>query len=172
MRLVKKNKIRGLTELNPLVSQLKKKGKTVGLITGCFDVLHVGHIDLFQKARECVDVVIVGVENDETIRKAKGEDRPINNQDARLRFLSVIDCIDYIFLVEDIFSYSDDSTATKVHDKILKTVRPHYVLTHKDSDKYWRNKEKRSSKLRIKLLDVGVKLNSTTKIVEHLLSEL
>ncbi|MBI2414777.1 pantoate--beta-alanine ligase [candidate division WWE3 bacterium] len=167
-----KNKIKSLTELTSLVSKLKKKGKTVGLITGCFDVLHIGHIDLFQKAKECVDVVIVGVENDETIRRAKGKDRPINNQGTRLRFLSVIDCVDYIFLVEDVFSYSDDRTATRIHDKILRTIKPNYVLTHKDSDKYWRNKEKRAQKLGIKLLDVGVKLNSTTKIVEHLLSEL
>jgi D-beta-D-heptose 7-phosphate kinase/D-beta-D-heptose 1-phosphate adenosyltransferase len=119
-----------------------------------------------------VGIVIVGVENDETIRRSKGKGRPINNQDTRLRFLSVIECIDYIFLVEDVYSYSDYRKATKVHDRVVRTIKPHYILTNKDSDKYWQSKEKGASKLGIKLLDVGVKLNSTTKIVEHLLSEL
>ena len=86
MVLMVKGKIRLLKELYSIVNKHKKRGKTIGLITGCFDILHIGHIELFQSAKNQVDILIVGVENDETIKRSKGTNRPVNNQDTRLRF--------------------------------------------------------------------------------------
>ncbi|MBN1464029.1 MAG: adenylyltransferase/cytidyltransferase family protein [Paludibacteraceae bacterium] len=168
-----KGKIRLLQELPSIVNKHKKRGKTIGLITGCFDILHIGHIELFQSAKSQVDILIVGVENDETIKRSKGANRPVNNQDNRLRFLEAVQYIDYVFLVTDTFDYNNDKEATKIHNNILKTISPHFLITNKKADKYWKNKEKRANKFGIKLLDINYeRSNSTTKIVEHLLSEL
>ncbi|HAI95656.1 TPA: hypothetical protein DHW62_02320 [candidate division WWE3 bacterium] len=173
MVLMSKGKIRLISELPVIVSKYKKKGKTIGLITGCFDILHIGHIALFQSAKNQVDILIVGVENDETIRKSKGVNRPINNQNSRTRFLEAVQYIDYVFPIIDTFDYSNDKEATRIHSNILKTVTPHYLITTKKMDKYWKSKEKRANKLGINLLDINYeKSKSTTKIVEHLLSEL
>ena len=173
MILMAKGKIRLLQELPIIVNKYKKRGKTVGLITGCFDILQIGHIELFQSAKSRVDILIVGVENDETIKKSKGVNRPVNKQELRLRFLEAVEYIDYVFPVTDTFEYSNEREATRIHNHILNTIAPHYLITTKKADKYWRNKEKRVEKFGVKLLDINYdKLNSTTKIVEHLLSEL
>lgn len=168
-----RGKIKLLEELPAIVDKHKKRGKNVGLITGCFDILHIGHIELFQAAKCCVDILIVGVENDETIRRSKGANRPLNNQNVRLRFLEVIQYIDYIFFITDVFDYSDNKKATIIHDNIVKTVSPHFIITSKKADRYWKNKEKRASKFGAKLLDIKCKNStSTSKILDHLLSEL
>ena len=60
-----------------------------------------------------------------------------------------------------------------MHNNILKTVLPNFLITTKKADKHWKNKEKRANKFGIKLLDISYEeSHSTTKIVEHLLSEL
>jgi len=168
-----KAKIRLLQELPIIVNKHKKRGKTIGLITGCFDILHIGHIEIFQSAKRQVDILIAGVENDETIKRSKGANRPVNNQDTRLRFLEAVQHIDYVFPVVDTFDYSNDKEATKIHNNILKTILPHFLITTKKADRYWKNKEKRANKFGVQLLDIDYeKSHSTTKIVEQLLSEI
>lgn len=168
-----KGKIKLLKELPIIVNKYKKGGKTIGLITGCFDILHIGHIELFQSAKSQVDILIVGVENDETIKKSKGVNRPVNNQDTRLRFLEAVQHIDYVFPITDTFDYSNEKDATRIHNNIVEIISPHFLITAKKADKYWKNKERRANKFGIKLLDINYqKSNSTTKIVEHLLSEI
>lgn len=168
-----KNKIAELTRLPILVEKHKQKHQKVGLITGCFDILHIGHLELFEQAKKYVDILIIGLENDETITKSKGQNRPVNNQDTRLRFLSSIDCVDYVFLIKDDFDYSDDVKASEIHSKVLNTVKPTYLLTNKKTDKYWKNKDKRLHNTDVKLLDIKIdRPISSSEIVNHLISEL
>jgi D-beta-D-heptose 7-phosphate kinase/D-beta-D-heptose 1-phosphate adenosyltransferase len=63
-------------------------------VNGCFDVLHVGHIRLMQYARSLGDHLTVGIDTDERVRKAKGEDRPFNNQNIRAEILMSMSCVD------------------------------------------------------------------------------
>lgn len=173
MASVAKSKIRLLQELSSIVKKHKKRGKTIGLITGCFDIVHIGHIGLFQLSKSHVDILIVGIENDETIKKTKGANRPVNNQGARLRFLEAVRYIDYVFPITDVFDYNNNKEAAKIHNNILQTISPHFLVTSKKADKYWGEKKKQANKFGIKLLDVYYEeFNSTTKIVERLLSEL
>ena len=65
-------------------------------LNGCFDVLHMGHIKLFQRARQMGMKVIVGIDTDERITSAKGEGRPINNLKDRMEFLRAIKYIDEV----------------------------------------------------------------------------
>ena len=63
-----------------LVEELKKQNKTVVFTNGCFDILHVGHLRYLNEAKRQGDVLIVGVNSDDSVKRLKGESRPINNQ--------------------------------------------------------------------------------------------
>lgn len=76
--------------------QSRIRGKRVVFTNGCFDVIHAGHIDLLQKAKQMGDVLVVAVNGDESIRKIKGSDRPFNPLDERIKVLSSISYVDYI----------------------------------------------------------------------------
>ncbi len=72
-------KVKSLVQVAKIAVLAKKAGKKVGLITGCFDVVHSGHVDLFRFAKKHCDLVIVGLDSDETIKINKGSNRPIHN---------------------------------------------------------------------------------------------
>ena len=76
-------------------------GKTIVFTNGCFDVLHAGHVDLLQKAASYGDILVVGLNSDNSIRRIKGESRPINNLDSRVAVLSALECVDYIIVFDE-----------------------------------------------------------------------
>lgn len=80
------NKEKTLSQVVKIVTAAKRARKKVGLITGCFDVIHVGHVELFQFAKKYCDVVVVGLDSDETIKLNKGPDRPIHTISQRESF--------------------------------------------------------------------------------------
>ncbi len=67
-------------------------------VTGCYDIVHVGHIELFKYCKSIADWLVVGVDTDDRVKKAKGPERPINNLDARIEFLKAIRYVDEIFV--------------------------------------------------------------------------
>jgi D-beta-D-heptose 7-phosphate kinase/D-beta-D-heptose 1-phosphate adenosyltransferase len=89
-------KIKDLQELKHIVGYLKAKGKSIVFTNGCFDLLHVGHIDLLRKSRAIGDVLIVALDSDESVRKLKGNQRPIISQEERAHILAALDCVDYV----------------------------------------------------------------------------
>ena len=94
-------KIYNLNELKLEVFRWRFKSKTVAFTNGCFDIIHKGHIALLNKAREAGDVLIVGVNNDNSIRKLKGPDRPINNLEDRITVLAGLQSVDYLIAFEE-----------------------------------------------------------------------
>lgn len=74
------------------------KGKKIVFTNGCFDVLHVGHVQYLAKAAELGDILIVGLNTDDSVKRLKGESRPINNQDARAIVLGGLSFINAIVL--------------------------------------------------------------------------
>jgi D-beta-D-heptose 7-phosphate kinase/D-beta-D-heptose 1-phosphate adenosyltransferase len=78
------------------IKELRKKGKKIVFTNGCFDLIHKGHISLLEKAREAGDVLIVGVNSDESARKVKGADRPVNTLEDRITVLAGLQSVDYI----------------------------------------------------------------------------
>lgn len=64
-------KVTDLGELEELASKAKSENKKVGLVVGSFDILHMGHLNLFRLAKEYVDFLIVGIDHDETIRQKR-----------------------------------------------------------------------------------------------------
>lgn len=67
---------------------------------GCFDILHVGHVDYLRKAADLGDILVVGLNSDESVRKLKGASRPINNQNDRAEVLSALSFVDYIAIFD------------------------------------------------------------------------
>ena len=68
---------------------------------GCFDILHVGHVDYLQKARQLGDGLLVGLNNDESVRKLKGDSRPIVDEKARALVLAALDAVDAVVLFKE-----------------------------------------------------------------------
>ena len=92
--------------------------KNIVWLNGCFDVLHIGHIKLFQKARQMGLPVIVGIDTDERIQSMKGDGRPINSLKDRVEMLRSIKYID------GIVSFSTDNEL----EELIKSHAPRYMV--------------------------------------------
>lgn len=87
------------TELKQLLSQLEKEraqGKKIVFTNGCFDILHRGHATYLRAARDLGDVLVIGLNTDASVKRLKGESRPINNEDDRAYLLESLACVDYV----------------------------------------------------------------------------
>jgi D-beta-D-heptose 7-phosphate kinase/D-beta-D-heptose 1-phosphate adenosyltransferase len=78
------------------VQACREHGETIVMTNGCFDILHAGHVTYLQQARELGDRLIVAVNIDETVRRLKGEDRPVNKVDFRMRMLAALESVDWV----------------------------------------------------------------------------
>ena len=67
-------------EINALIKKLRSENKTIVFTNGCFDILHAGHVRYLKESKSKGDVLIVGLNSDSSIKKIKGESRPINNE--------------------------------------------------------------------------------------------
>ncbi|MDL1972342.1 MAG: D-glycero-beta-D-manno-heptose-7-phosphate kinase [Deltaproteobacteria bacterium] len=90
------SKIKEINQLKQIVNYLKAQGKKIVFTNGCFDLLHVGHIHLLKESKRLGDILIVAIDDDESVRRLKGEARPVINQFERAQILSALDCIDYV----------------------------------------------------------------------------
>ena len=90
------SKIVKLKDLVQKISTLRVSGRTIVFTNGCFDILHVGHVRYLAAARSEGDVLVVGLNSDESTRSIKQENRPIVNQDQRAEVLAGLECVDYI----------------------------------------------------------------------------
>lgn len=81
-------------------------GKKIVLGTGCFDLLHVGHLYFLQEARRQGDVLIVGLNSDKAIKAIKGPDRPIFKQEERVEMIAAFECVDMAFIFDDVVADS------------------------------------------------------------------
>lgn len=90
------NKIVSVEVLQTIVEDLKKQGKIVVFANGCFDLLHVGHIRYLQGARGLGDVLIVAVNNDESVRDLKGSGRPVMPAEERAEIVNAFSCVDFV----------------------------------------------------------------------------
>jgi FAD synthetase len=120
------------TEKASLLSQeYKQKGKTVVLTGGCFDVLHLGHIRFLEAAKKSGDILFVFVESDENVKKSKGKNRPINNQQDRMYVLSSIRFVDFIIktpFMKNNLSY--DNLITKIAPSIIAVTKKSETVKH------------------------------------------
>ncbi|HIP39417.1 MAG TPA: D-glycero-beta-D-manno-heptose 1-phosphate adenylyltransferase [Desulfocapsa sulfexigens] len=91
-------KILLLHTLAEIVARRKRTGQKVVFTNGCFDIIHAGHVDYLQKARRQGDFLVLGLNDDQSIRSIKGPNRPVNNEMQRARVLAALGCVDAIVL--------------------------------------------------------------------------
>ncbi|SJZ46854.1 glycerol-3-phosphate cytidylyltransferase [Cetobacterium ceti] len=84
-----------------IVEELKKQGKKVVFTNGCFDILHVGHLTYLNEAKRQGDILIVGVNSDSSVKRLKGESRPINNEIDRGEMLCGLKAVDYTVIFHE-----------------------------------------------------------------------
>jgi 3-deoxy-manno-octulosonate cytidylyltransferase (CMP-KDO synthetase) len=94
-------KIQSRDEIAQRAAQLRDQNKRVVFTNGCFDLLHAGHVELLQAARNLGDFLVVGLNSDASVKRLKGETRPINSQDARAFVLSSLSCVDAVCIFEE-----------------------------------------------------------------------
>jgi len=109
-------KIISLNDLVQQISVLKSQSKKIVFTNGCFDILHKGHVQYLSLAADFGDILIIGLNSDASVkRQGKGDDRPVNNSEARSLILSALEFVD--FVVE-----FDEDTPLKLIEKIVPDV--------------------------------------------------
>lgn len=84
-----------------LIADLKHNGKKIVFTNGCFDILHFGHISYLKKARSFGDVLIVGLNSNDSIKRLKGDTRPINDEVDRMQILQELECVDFVIIFDE-----------------------------------------------------------------------
>lgn len=95
------SKIVSRQELVELAESFKLDGKTIVFTNGCFDILHVGHVRYLQEARELGDVFIVAVNSDSSVKKIKGNGRPIVPANERAEILAALSSVDFVTIFDE-----------------------------------------------------------------------
>ena len=95
------NRVVGIEEVKKICAEARREGKVIVFTNGCFDILHPGHIEILEKAKSFGDILIVGLNTDNSIKQFKSPARPIFSQADRARVLSAISYVDYIVLFDD-----------------------------------------------------------------------
>jgi len=88
-------------ELKKRVTQWRVKGDTIAFTNGCFDLLHLGHLDSLSAAAREGDKLIVAVNADSSVKKLKGQERPINNEDSRSVVLASLEIVDAVVIFDE-----------------------------------------------------------------------
>ena len=114
-------KFLNLIDILTIIETEKEKGKTIVTTNGCFDILHVGHLDYLTEAGKKGDILVVGINTDYSVQKIKGPTRPINKETDRARLVAALDCVDYTFLF-------DEDTPIR----FLKLIKPHIHVKGND----------------------------------------
>lgn len=90
-----------LGNLMDWLSLQKKEGKTLVFTNGCFDLLHKGHVQYLEEAKMQGDILIVGINSDTSVKRLKGEERPIQNLDNRMNVLAALESVDAVIPFEE-----------------------------------------------------------------------
>ena len=93
--------IKSFDEIKSVVERYRKNGKKVVFTNGCFDILHVGHVKYLQEAKSFGDLLIVGLNSDASVKRLKGESRPVNIAEDRAYLLAALEAVDFVVPFED-----------------------------------------------------------------------
>ncbi|WP_353661226.1 D-glycero-beta-D-manno-heptose-7-phosphate kinase [Hydrogenimonas sp. SS33] len=148
------HRIKSREALAKSVKRLRNEGKTIVFTNGCFDILHLGHVKYLEKAKRFGDVLIVGVNSDDSVRRLKGAERPVNPEFDRAYLLAALDAVDYVTIFEEDTPY-----------ELIKTVQPDILV--KGGDYEGREVVGSDIAKEVRLVDF-VEGRSTTKTIEKM----
>jgi D-beta-D-heptose 7-phosphate kinase/D-beta-D-heptose 1-phosphate adenosyltransferase len=126
----KRKKVINLNDLESIASALRRKGKKIVFTNGCFDIVHAGHVKVLKEAKSFGEILILGLNSDSSIKKLKGESRPINNLADRLTVLTNFSFIDYVVVFDtdtplEIIKKIEPDVLVKGGDYSVETVVGH-----------------------------------------------
>jgi D-beta-D-heptose 7-phosphate kinase/D-beta-D-heptose 1-phosphate adenosyltransferase len=107
------SKHKSINELAELCRKLRNDRKRIVLTNGCFDLLHVGHIKLFSASKQFGDVMIVALDDDDSVKRIKGSERPVISAAERVGILSALDSVDYVVVFD-----------TDKLEEVITSIRP------------------------------------------------
>lgn len=114
-------KILSSNSLSTTLEKWRNRQQKIVFTNGCFDILHVGHVEYLAQAKEKGDVLIVGLNSDDSVRRLKGESRPINPQKARAELLAALFFVDAVVIFEEDTPYN-----------LIKIVQPDVLIKGAD----------------------------------------
>ena len=146
--------IKTFSQIHDIAQNLRDENQKIVFTNGCFDILHKGHVSYLSKAKSLGDVLIVGLNSDSSVRKLKGDNRPINNQDDRAFVLLALQSVDYVVIFDEDTPY-----------KLIETIRPDILVKGAD----YKDKEVVGSDIvdDVRLIDF-VDGKSTTNIINRI----
>jgi rfaE bifunctional protein nucleotidyltransferase chain/domain len=109
------NGVKTLSEIKSLREQFKQQDKKVVFTNGVFDLVHAGHVDYLTKAKSLGDILIVGMNTDASVRRIKGEKRPILDQHERAFIISNLKAVDYV-------AFFDEDTPRRIIDELVPDI--------------------------------------------------
>ncbi|HEY8189090.1 MAG TPA: D-glycero-beta-D-manno-heptose 1-phosphate adenylyltransferase, partial [Micavibrio sp.] len=118
--------IRSWDEAAEQVARWRARGLKIGFTNGAFDILHSGHVGYLNQARSRCDRLVVGLNCDDSIRRYKSPDRPINNEDSRARVLAALGCVDLVV----IFGHTPEEKDTPL--ELIKKLTPDLLVKGAD----------------------------------------
>lgn len=148
-------KIISTKEAITIARKLKNGKKKIVVCGGCFDILHIGHIRFLKSAKKEGDVLFALIENDESVKKKKGNNRPINPQKDRLEIIASLEFVDFAVSLKEMTKDSD-------YDTLMAEILPDVIATTQD-DQSLIHKERQAKK-------IGGSVKYVTKRIEHLSS--
>jgi rfaE bifunctional protein nucleotidyltransferase chain/domain len=98
---VKRSKVVSRDELADRVREERAAGRTIAFANGCFDILHVGHVRYLESAAREADVLVVALNDDDSVRRLKGEGRPILPASDRAELVGALRCVDYVVIFSE-----------------------------------------------------------------------
>lgn len=114
-------KISDLQSLKASIKKWQREGKKIVFTNGVFDLLHIGHITYMAKAAELGDKLVIGLNSDSSVKRIKGEDRPVNDQNSRAALLAAL------FFVDGIVVFEEDTPI-----KVITTLMPDILVKGAD----------------------------------------
>ncbi len=153
-------KVLDMEELAQRTEALRRAGKIVVATNGCFDLLHLGHVRYLQAARARGDVLVVGINGDESVRQLKGAGRPLNNERERAEILAALECVNLITIFPEVRAR-----------RFIETAKPAVYVKGGDYTSDTLNVEERAA-----LEKIGAKIDivpfvkgySTSRLIEQL----
>ncbi|MCX6304778.1 MAG: D-glycero-beta-D-manno-heptose 1-phosphate adenylyltransferase [Bacteroidetes bacterium] len=116
-----KSKIYNWDHIRRQIAIWRFKDKKIVFSNGCFDVLHLGHVEYLSKARDLGDILIVGLNSDDSVHRIKGSHRPVNNQEARAVILAALSFVDGVVL------FGEDTP-----HELIRLIQPDILVKGKD----------------------------------------
>ncbi|KKP80512.1 MAG: Glycerol-3-phosphate cytidyltransferase TagD [Candidatus Levybacteria bacterium GW2011_GWB1_35_5] len=153
-------KVLDIQQAIDVAQKINSEKKVIVLAGGCFDVLHIGHIKFLEKARQKGDYLFILLESDESVKKLKGNKRPINSQDDRAQILSALKFVDFVILLNGIKISKDyDDLVEKIHPDIIAVTQNDNAIFHK---------QRQAKKINAKVISVMERLEdkSTTRLAK------